>query len=77
MHLSKETTYLDWTTSKWLYKIEEVFCPQDFNSHLSISMAEFLELLKTKMVYFLSSFTEIMGTITKKAKTVLPKEKSL
>jgi len=71
MHLSKETIYSDWTTSKWLYKIEEVFCPQDFTSHLNISMAEFLELLKAKMIYFLSSFTEIMGTATKKAKTAL------
>ncbi|WP_411972205.1 hypothetical protein ACLCDV_21510 [Sphingobacterium sp. Lzh-3] len=36
-----------------------------------VIQTEFLELLKTKMIYFLSSFTEIIGTTTKRAKTAM------
>lgn len=73
MQFSKETLYSDWSTSEWLFKIEKVFCPLEYSDHknMMVIQTEFLELLKTKMIYFLSSFTEIIGTTTKKAKTAM------
>lgn len=73
MQFSKETLYSDWSTSEWLFKIEKVFCPLEYSDHknMMIIQTEFLELIKTKMIYFLSSFTEIIGTTTKKAKTAM------
>ncbi|WP_313157485.1 hypothetical protein [Sphingobacterium multivorum] len=65
------TRYSNWSTSKWLYKIEQVFCPLDYSNHLYTSVTEFLEFLKANMIYFLSSFTEIMGASAKKAKIAL------
>ncbi|WP_312338109.1 hypothetical protein [Sphingobacterium sp.] len=73
MQFAKETIYSDWSTSKWLFKIEEVFCPLEYSDHnnMMINQTEFLELLKINMINFLSSFTEIIGTATKKAKTAM------
>lgn len=73
MQFAKEIIYSDWSTSEWLFKIEEVFCPLEYSDHknMIVIQTEFLELLKTKMIYFLSSFTEIIGTTTKKAKTAM------
>ncbi|WP_157698566.1 MULTISPECIES: hypothetical protein [Sphingobacterium] len=66
-----KTGYSNWSTSKWLYKIEEVFCTTQISNHLSITLTEFLGFLKANMIYFLSSFTEIMGASAKKAKIAL------
>lgn len=66
-----KTRYSNWSTSKWLYRIEEVFCSSDYSNHLNVTVTEFLGFLKANMVYFLSSFTEIMGTSAKKAKIAL------
>lgn len=73
MQFAKEIIYSDWSTSKWLFKIEEVFCPIDYFGHKNSTtdQTEFLTSLKSNMIYFLSSFIEIMGTSTKKAKTAL------
>ncbi|WP_343569009.1 hypothetical protein [Sphingobacterium sp.] len=73
MQFAKEIIYSHWSTSEWLFKIEEVFCPLEYSDHknMIVIQTEFLELLKTKMIYFLSSFTEIIGTTTKRAKTAM------
>ncbi|MGF7028710.1 MULTISPECIES: hypothetical protein [Sphingobacterium] len=73
MQFAKEIIYSDWSTSKWLFKIEEVFCPLEYLGHKNCmtDQTEFLNSLKSNKIYFLSSFTEIIGTTTKKAKTAL------
>ena len=73
MALSKDIIYSNWTPSKWLYKIEEVYCPSKFLEHLNgiKRQDEFFKLLEYKMVDFLSSFTEIMGGFRKRSRTVM------
>lgn len=73
MALSKDIIYSNWTSSKWLYKIEEVFCPPKFFEYLNgiKRQDEFLKILEYNMVDFLSSFTEIMGGSRKRSRTLM------
>ncbi|MCW8312520.1 hypothetical protein K7A41_14905 [Sphingobacterium sp. InxBP1] len=73
MALSKDIIYSNWTSSKWLYKIEEVYCPPKFFEHLNgiKRQDEFFKLLEYNMVDFLSSFTEIMGGSRRRSRTVM------
>lgn len=73
MTLSKDIIHSNWSSRKWLYIIEEVFCPANFSSVLNEikRQSEFLELLKSYKIDFLSSFTETMGSSRKKSKALI------
>lgn len=73
MTLSKDIVHSNWSSHKWLYIIEEVFCPTNFSGDLNgiKRQNEFLELLQSYKIDFLSSFTETMGSSRKKSKALI------